>query len=149
MQILLDNPHFIDGWQAYHVGLPPQANPILFEANPYRLWNCGYTVAKLIDLASQGVFDLPGDDIGEGESEGPIYRRIEKSPFVQGQVAYAKCIALDQCPYGLTSTDYSDWQAGWIFEQDRQPELRLDLEAPAMRLGWLAWLASHWPFKRA
>jgi ribosome modulation factor len=103
MGIFISEPCFIDGYQAYHAGLPVEANPFLFQANPLRLWCHGWNVAMLVDLANQGIFELPGD-FGTVDDNAPGYKRIDKEPFDQGRVAYAKGLSQADCPYGPETT---------------------------------------------
>lgn len=137
MTVHITNPTFIAGFNDFHEGLPVEANPFLFEANPWRLYNYGWCTAMLIHLANQDVYTLPEDIVG---TEAGL-RRIDKSPFAQGQVAYRKSIALSDCPYGPGSTDYDDWRAGWEWEQEHRPQIqRIASDPPLERLAFLAWL---------
>lgn len=142
--IHIGNPTFIAGWSAFQDGLPEEANPFLFEANPWRLWSAGWRVAMLISVVDEGIYEMPGDAVN---TEAGL-RRIEKSGFVQGQVAYRKSIPLSDCPYDPGTPFYNDWQAGWEWEQRERPQIKT-LAAPELeRLGWFAWLARLWPFRR-
>ncbi len=141
MAINVDNPHFIDGYEAYHAGLPEVANPFLYLANPFRLWRYGYRTAGLVKLASQGIHHLPGDDI-EGASESALLR-IDKLPFDQGRVGYAKGLVITDCPYGPDSQDYKDWQAGWLWQELRAPRPALHPQSME-KLSPFAWLVKQW-----
>jgi ribosome modulation factor len=147
MGIFISEPCFIDGYQAYHAGLPVEANPFLFQANPLRLWCHGWNVAMLVDLANQGIFELPGD-FGTVDDNAPGYKRIDKEPFDQGRVAYAKGLSQADCPYGPETTNAFEWRMGWsaakVEADKRQPQLPIEPQPQLERLGWFAWLARVW-----
>lgn len=138
----IENAYFAAGWQAYVEGLPIQANPMLYKANPWRLWDMGHMTAHFIDMARDNQHSLPED--------GPPsqLQRLDKSPFVQGQCAFISGIALSDCPYGNTSQDAFDWRCGHLFEEAKNKP-KVQHTAPIERLGWLAalvvFLRRLWP----
>lgn len=134
--IEVNNPHFIDGFQACKAGLPEEANPFLFLANPYRLWRYGWRTAAFSDMAEQGIHTLPGDNEATGPDEATLLR-LNKEPFDQGRVAFAKGIGLADCPYGPGSDAAQEWGQGW--HEARIVKLAKELRnKPIVRLTWFA-----------
>lgn len=94
--------YFSDGLAARYEGLPASACPLIFKAWPHDCWQLGWQLADI------------EHNVKSGNVEQEPLERILKRPFDQGQIAFMQGRAFNDCPYGLTTPDGYNWQAGWI-----------------------------------
>lgn len=95
--------YFNQGRLAREDGLPATACPLRFKAWPYDAWQLGW---QLGDIEA---------NVSNHEAE-PLVENV-KTPFEQGQIAFIKGIAFEDCPYDQ-GVDQVAWQAGYISQSD-------------------------------
>jgi hypothetical protein len=108
--MFIDNQYVQAGFSAALSGLPQTANPLLNKAQPFALWEVGHTLATLLN--------------SEDKLNNEPLERVDKSPYDQGQVAFAKGLPIVDCPYGngdphgtpteqATAAARHEWRQGW------------------------------------
>ena len=110
------------GRQAREDGLSLTACPLRFKAWPYQAWCLGWHLGEIeANVAS-----------GAAEAE-PLVDNV-KTPRQQGQVAYAKGLLIDACPYDPDSHDWHVWRGGWFDADDNAKHADFDANCGARRL---------------
>lgn len=118
--------YFRDGYNAAERGEPEGACPLLWDAWPRQAWLEGFgfygrMVAKVLDPSAEAEL-----------------KRVYKSPFEQGEVAFLRGRPPEACPYGPDSLDYASWQLGYTTRRTAS------LAAPIERLAWWRKLVEWW-----
>ncbi|CAB4131744.1 hypothetical protein UFOVP131_15 [uncultured Caudovirales phage] len=114
--MFIDDKYVQAGFTAGCEGLPATANPLLFDAQPRRLWEAGHSLALL--LSSDPLID--NDEL----------ERVSKEPEDQGVVAFRAGVKLEDNPYGFgdphgtseevaTNAAHTAWDKSWRLAQEQ------------------------------
>lgn len=106
--MFVTNQYFVEGFTIATNGGDVRNCPLLFEGTPRALWLCGFQYGSLLHKPN------PDELV-----------RVEKSPFEQGHLAFAKGQMLDDNPYGFGDPNGSEeekaqnkihhaWRLGWL-----------------------------------
>lgn len=101
--------YFSAGYDSAEKGLSRDACPLFYKAWPYYAWQDGFQ-----------WFHQSQERIANQSPEP--YPVNEKTPMAQGEIAFAKGIAINDCPYEPLGSYAAQWAIGWRIGEKKAAE---------------------------